>query len=154
MNPTKRLAELNLTLPPVPKPVASYTPAVRSGRHVYTSGQVPIREGKILYVGKVPKDLSLEDAMKACEMSTLNGLAAIDQLIGGIDRIARIVRVCVYVSSAPGFTEQPKVANGASDLLVKIFGDAGRHARSAVGVCELPLNAAVEVELLAEVLDA
>jgi len=154
MNPTKRLAELNLTLPPVPKPVASYTPAVRSGRLVYTSGQVPIREGKILYAGKVPKDLSIEDAMKACEMSTMNGLAAIDQLVGGIDRIARVVRVCVYVNSAPGFTEQPKVANGASDLLVKIFGDAGRHARSAVGVTELPLNAAVEVELLVELVDA
>lgn len=150
MNPTKRLAELNLTLPSVQKPVASYTPAVRTGKLVYTSGQVPIREGKILHAGKVPKDVSLEDAMKACEISTMNGLAALDQLLGGIDNIERVIRVCVYVNSAPGFTDQPKVANGASDLLVKIFGDAGRHARSAVGVSELPLNAAVEVELLVE----
>jgi enamine deaminase RidA (YjgF/YER057c/UK114 family) len=151
MNPTKRLVELGLTLPAVQKPVASYTPAVRTGRHVYTSGQVPIREGKVLYAGKVPKDVSIEDAMKACEISTLNGLAAIDQLIGGLDQIERVIRVCVYVNSAPGFTEQPKVANGTSDLLVKIFGDMGRHARSAVGVAELPLNAAVEVELMVEV---
>ncbi len=151
MTPSQRLVELNLTLPPVAKPVASYTPAVRSGELVFTSGQVPIRDGKILYAGKVPKDLPIEDAMKACEVAAMNGLAAIDQLIGGIDRIVRIVRVCVYVNSSPGFTEQPKVANGASDLLVKIFGEAGRHARSAVGAAELPLNAAVEVELMVEV---
>lgn len=132
------------------KPVANYVPAVRSGRHVFTSGQVPIREGKIVYAGKVPKDLSIDDAVKACEMAAMNGLAAIDQLIGGLDHIERVVRVCVYVNSAPGFTEQPKVANGVSDLLVKIFGDQGRHARAAVGVAELPLNAAVEVELLVE----
>lgn len=150
MNPTKRLAELGLSLPPMSKPVANYVPAVRSGRHVFTSGQVPIREGKIVYAGKVPKDLSIDDAVKACEMAAMNGLAAIDQLIGGLDHIERVVRVCVYVNSAPGFTEQPKVANGVSDLLVKIFGDQGRHARAAVGVAELPLNAAVEVELLVE----
>lgn len=153
MNPTKRLAELNLTLPPVSKPVASYIPAVRSGELVYTSGQIPIREGKVLYAGKVPTDVPLADAVKACEVSAMNGLAAIAGLIGGLDRIVRIVRVCVYVNSAAGFTEQPKVANGVSELLVEIFGDMGRHARSAVGVTELPLNAAVEVELLAEVVD-
>lgn len=150
MRPSQRLAEMKLTLPPVGTPVGSYIPAVRSGRLVYTSGQIPIREGKVLRAGKVPADVTLKAAVDGAGIAAVNGLAAIAQLVGGIDNILRIVRVCVFVNSAPGFTEQPKVANGASDLLVQIFGDAGRHARSAVGVAELPLNAAVEVELVVE----
>ena len=150
MRPSQRLAELNLSLPPVGTPVGSYIPAVRTGRLVYTSGQIPIREGKVLCAGKVPADVTLKAAVDGAGIAAVNGLAAIAQLVGGIDNILRIVRVCVFVNSAPGFTEQPKVANGASDLLVQIFGDAGRHARSAVGVAELPLNAAVEVELVVE----
>jgi len=151
MLPSQRLGDIKLTLPPVGTPVGSYIPATRTGRWVYTSGQVPIRDGKVLYTGKVPTDVTLQAAAEAAGIAAVNGLAAIAQLVGGIDYIERIVRVCVYVNSAPGFTDQPKVANGASDLLVKVFGDAGRHARSAVGVCELPLNAAVEVEIVAEV---
>ncbi len=151
MLPSQRLGDMKLTLPPVGTPVGSYIPATRTGRWVYTSGQVPIRDGKVLYTGKVPTDVTLQAAAEAAGIAAVNGLAAIAQLVGGIDYIERIVRVCVYVNSAPGFTDQPKVANGASDLLVKVFGDAGRHARSAVGVCELPLNAAVEVEIVAEV---
>lgn len=153
MSPSKRLAELGLKLPNVAAPVANYVPAVRSGRYAFTSGQIPFREGKLVRAGKVPADVSLADAADGAAIAALNGLAAIAQVIGGLDNITRIVRVCVYVASSPGFTEQPKVANGASDLLVKIFGDAGRHARSAVGAAELPLNAAVEVELMVEVVE-
>ena len=151
MTPSKRLAELGLKLPNVAAPVANYVPAVRSGRYAFTSGQIPLREGKLVWAGKVPAEVSLANAADGAAIAALNGLAAIAQLVGGLDNILKVVRVCVYVASNPGFTEQPKVANGASDLLVKIFGDAGRHARSAVGAAELPLNAAVEVELMVEV---
>lgn len=151
MTPSKKIAELGLALPMVPPPVGSYTPAVRSGKMIYTSGQIPTREGKLIFTGKVPMDVPLADASHCAAVAALNGLAAIGNLVGGIDAIVRIVRVCVYVNSSPKFTAQPTVANGASDLLVQVFGDAGRHARSAVGVSELPLNAPVEVELVAEV---
>ena len=151
MTPSKRLAELGLKLPSVAAPVANYVPAVRSGRYAFTSGQVSFRDGKLVWAGKVPAEVSLADAADGAGIAALNGLAAIAQVVGGLDNIVRVVRVCVYVASSPGFTEQPKVANGASDLLVKIFGDAGRHARSAVGAAELPLNASVEVELMVEV---
>ncbi len=150
MTPSERLAELNLTLPAVAAPVGSYVPAIRSGRLVFTSGQLPFRGGKVVYTGKVPKDVSVEDAADGAAIAVLNGVAAVAQAVGGLDAINRVVRVSVFVNSSPGFTDQPKVANGASDLLVKVFGDAGRHARSAVGVAELPLNAAVEVELTVE----
>ena len=151
MTPSKRLAELGLKLPNVAAPVANYVPAVRSGRYAFTSGQVSFRDGKLVWAGKVPAEVSLADAADGAAIAALNGLAAIAQVVGGLDNISRVVRVGVYVASSPGFTEQPKVANGASDLLVKIFGDAGRHARSAVGAAELPLNASVEVELMVEV---
>ncbi len=151
MSPSKQLAELDLKLPSIAAPVGCYVPAVRSGRYAFTSGQVPFREGKLVYAGKVPSEVSLANAADGAAISALNGLAAIAQLVGGLDNIIRVVRVCVYVASSPGFTEQPKVANGASELLVKIFGDVGRHARSAVGAAELPLNAPVEVELMVEV---
>lgn len=150
MKPSERLTELNLTLPDVAAPVGSYLPAVRSGNHILTSGQLPFRDGKVLQVGKVPDDVTVEDAADGAGIAVLNALAACAQVAGGLDAITRVVRLCVYVNSSPGFAAQPSVANGASDLLVKIFGDAGRHARSAVGAAELPLNAAVELELIVE----
>jgi enamine deaminase RidA (YjgF/YER057c/UK114 family) len=151
MTPSQKLLELGITLPNAAAPVGSYIPAIQSGRHIYTSGQIPLRDGKLVYAGKVPADISMEDAAKASEVCALNALAAIARVAGSLDAVERIVRVCVYVASSPGFTAQPKVANGASDVLVKIFGDKGRHARSAVGVAELPLNAPVEIEVVAEV---
>ena len=149
MTPSETLRSLNLTLPSVAPPAGSYVPALRDGDHVYTSGQLPFEEGKLLLKGKVPSDVPLDVAQRAARQAALNGLAAIASAVGGLDAVERIVRVCVYVNSAPDFFEQPKVANGASDLLTQIFGDMGRHARSAVGVAELPLNACVEVEILA-----
>lgn len=151
MNPSKRIAELGLVLPRPAAPIGSYVPALRTGRFVFTSGQLPMRDGKLVFAGKVPGDVTVEQAAEGAGIAALNGVGAIAQLVGGVDSISQIVRVCVYVNSSPGFTAQPAVANGASDLLVKIFGDAGRHARSAVGVAELPMNAVVEVELLVEV---
>ena len=150
MTPSDRLAELKLTLPTVAAPVGSYLPAVRSGPLILTSGQLPVRDGKVVYTGKVPGDVSVDDAADGAAIAILNGLAAAADVAGGLDAITRVVRVAVFVNSSSGFTEQPKVANGASDLLAKIFGDNGRHARAAVGAAELPLNAAVEVELVVE----
>lgn len=153
MNPSERLAAMGMQLPGIANPVGSYVPAVRSGHQVLTSGQLPVRDGELVCAGKVGADVTLEEAHAAAGLAGMNALAAIAMVSGGIDRIARIVRVCVFVNSAPGFTDQPKVANGASDLFAGIFDAAGRHCRSAVGVAELPLNAAVELELVAEVLD-
>ena len=150
MVPSKRLAELGLTLPATAAPVGSYVPAIRSGQYVLASGQLPFRDGKVMCTGKVPGDVSVEDAADGAELAVLNGLAAAAQAAGGLDAIARVLRVTVFVNSSPGFTQQPKVANGASDLLAKIFGDAGRHARAAVGVAELPLNSSVELDLMVE----
>jgi len=151
MKPSQRLAELKITLPPVTAPVGSYIPGVRTGNLVMISGQLPMVEGKLLATGKGGAEVSLEDAAKAARQCGLNALAIAAQTAGGIDRIARIVRLGVFVNSAAGFTAQPKVANGASDLMVEIFGDAGKHVRAAVGCNELPLNAAVEVEVMVEV---
>ena len=151
MTHSERLAHLNIALPEVAAPVGSYLPAVRTGNLVLSSGQLPFRDGAVTCTGKVPGDASVEDAAAAARLAVINGLAAVAGVVGGIDRIVRIVRVGVFVNSSPGFFEQPKVANGASDLLARIFGDAGRHARAAVGVSDLPLNAAVELELLVEV---
>ena len=151
MTHSERLASLNLTLPAVATPVGSYVPALRLGDDVLTSGQLPIADGRLGCTGKVGADVTTQDAAAAAELAVLNAVAATASVAGGIDRIERIVRLCVFVNSAPGFTDQPKVANGASDLLAKIFGEAGKHVRSAVGVAELPLNAAVELELVAQV---
>jgi len=153
MNPSNRLNELGIVLPDPAAPVGSYVSAIRSGRYAMCSGQLALVDGKLQHEGKVPGTVSLENAMKDAETAALNGVAAIAKVSGGIDKIERIVRVCVYVASDGGFTAQPKVANGASDMLVKIFGDNGRHARAAVGVAELPLGASVEVEIMAEVAD-
>ena len=154
MKPSQKLAELNLTLPNVADPVGSYVPAIRSGRQIFTSGQLPFVDGKVVCSGKVGADVTLEQAAEGARLAGLNALAAAAKEAGGIDKIGRIIRVAVFVSSAPGFTDQPKVANGASDLMVTVFGDAGRHVRAAVGVAELPLGAAVELELVVELADS
>jgi enamine deaminase RidA (YjgF/YER057c/UK114 family) len=144
-----RLAELGIRLPPVAAPVAAYVPAVRSGNLVFTSGQLPFVDGGLRRTGKVGGSVDPEEAAADAKLCTLNALAAVDDLVG-LDSVARIVRVVGYVASAEGFSGQPRVVNGASELLGRVFGEAGRHARSAVGVAELPLNAPVEVELTVE----
>ena len=146
-SPTDRLKVLGLTLPPAPKPVAAYVPFVRLGNLVWVSGQLPFQDGKLIAIGQT----SIEAAAAAARQSVLNGLAVLSDAAGGLDRIRKIIRVGVFVCSDAGFTEQPKVANGASELLQQIFGEAGRHARAAVGNIALPLGASVEVELLAEI---
>jgi enamine deaminase RidA (YjgF/YER057c/UK114 family) len=148
---TERLAELGLTLPPVTTPLAAYVPAVRTGPYVYVSGQVPVADGKLLAAGKVGGTVSAAEAAGLARACALNALAAAAAAAGGLDEIRRIVKVTGFVASAPGFNGQPQVINGASELLMEVFGEDGRHARSAVGVAELPLDAPVEVELIAEV---
>ncbi|MFL6163653.1 MAG: RidA family protein [Jatrophihabitantaceae bacterium] len=145
-----RLAELGIELPPVVAPVAAYLPAVRTGSLVYTSGQVPMVGGALPAVGKVGAEVSPDEAVGYARTCALNALAAVHALVG-IDSVVRVVKVVGFVASAPGFTGQPGVVNGASELLGQVFGEAGRHARSAVGVAELPMNAPVEVELIVEV---
>ncbi len=153
MSPTERLAELGLTLPPVAAPQAAYVPAVRTGAYVYVSGQVPVVDGKLPATGKVGAEVSPADAAGLARICVLNAIAAAAAAAGGLDRIRRIVKVVGFVASAPGFNGQPLVVNGASELLIEVFGEEGRHARSAIGVAELPLDAPVEVELIAEVRD-
>jgi enamine deaminase RidA (YjgF/YER057c/UK114 family) len=147
---TERLAELGLTLPPVAPPVAAYVPAVRSGNYVYTSGQLPLVDGKLQGVGKVGDGVTSDEAAALARIAALNALAAAASVAGGLDAIARIVKVTCFVASDPSFTGQAQVANGASGLLIEVLGDAGRHARSAVGMAVLPLDTPVEVELIAE----
>jgi enamine deaminase RidA (YjgF/YER057c/UK114 family) len=147
---SERLAELGLTLPTVVKPLAAYVPAVRTGNLVYTAGQLPLAAGELAQTGKVGTEVTPEAAKAAARLCALNALAAIDALVG-IDNVTRVVKVVGFVASAPGFNGQPGVVNGASEFLGEVFGDAGAHARSAVGVSELPLDAPVEVELIAEV---
>lgn len=149
--PAERLGELGLELPAVPAPVAAYLPAVRHGALIYTSGQLPTRGGELLAVGKVGAEVSTELAVECARVAVLNAVAAVASEAGGIDQIERIVKATVFVASAPDFTGQPLVANGASELLGAIFGAAGRHARSAVGVVVLPLDAPIEIELIAAV---
>ncbi len=152
MSIANRLRELNVILPQVAPPVGSYVPAKQVGELVLTSGQLPLLNGELTAAGKVPEEVSLADAKKAAKTAAINALAAAASVFGGdIDRLEGIVRVAVFVNSSPGFTDQAKVANGASDSLVGLFGDSGRHVRAAVGVAELPLNAAVELELVARV---
>jgi len=145
-----RLAELGAELPAVAKPVAAYIPAVVTGNLVYTSGQLPFVDGALPATGKLGDAVSPEDGNVYARRAALNALAAIDQAIGSLDRVTRIVKVVVFVASTPDFTGQPGVANGASEFLGEVFGDAGRHARSAVGVPVLPLDSPVEVEVIAE----
>ena len=145
-----RLAELGVELPAVAAPLASYVPAVRSGNHVYTSGQLPFVNGALPATGKVGAEVSPDDAVGFARLSALNALAAVDALVG-IDSIVRVVKVVGFVASAPDFTGQPAVVNGASTLLGDVFGKAGEHARSAVGVAVLPADSPVEIELIVEV---
>lgn len=149
--PEERLAELGLSLPDVVKPVAAYVPAVRSGSFVFTSGQVPVRDGELLYKGKVGAEVTPEQAYECAQQCALNALAAIRAEVGDLSAVTRVVKVLGFVASTPDFTGQPQVVNGTSELLGKIFGDHGQHARSAVGLTVLPLDAPVEVELIVEV---
>ena len=151
MHPEERLAELGLELPEPTQPFAAYVPAVRTGNLVYLSGQGPIRDGQIAYRGKVGADVTPEKAKEAAQLTCLNGLAALKAEIGDLARVTRVVKLTAFVNSAPGFDQQPAVANGASELLQEIFGDAGRHARSAVGTAELPFGISVEIEVVFEV---
>ena len=149
--PEEKLAELGLSVPEVAKPVAAYIPANRSGNHVYTSGQLPMRDGQLMYTGKVGGEVSQEEAVECARQCALNALAAIRAEVGELSAVTRVVKVVAFVASTPDFTGQPLVANGVSELLGEVFGEAGRHARSAVGVPVLPLDAPVEVELIVEV---
>jgi len=149
--PEERLQELGLSVPEVAKPVAAYIPALRSGNHVYTSGQLPMRDGSLMLTGKVGGEVTEEEAVECARQCALNALAAVRAEVGELSAVKRVVKVVVFVSSTPDFTAQPKVANGVSELLGEVFGEAGRHARSAVGVSVLPLDAPVEVELVVEI---
>jgi enamine deaminase RidA (YjgF/YER057c/UK114 family) len=150
VNVSARLGQLGVTLPQVVAPLASYVPAVRTGNLVYTSGQLPTEGGKLTRTGKVGAEVSPEEGKALARICALNALAAVGSVVG-IDAVTRVVKVVGFVASAPGFNGQPSVVNGASDLLAEVFGDDGAHARSAVGVSELPLDAPVEVELIVEV---
>jgi enamine deaminase RidA (YjgF/YER057c/UK114 family) len=150
MTASVRLGRLGVTLPQVVAPLASYVPAVRTGNLVYTAGQLPMEAGQLARTGKVGAEITPEEGKALARICALNALAAVDSLVG-IDTVTRVVKVVGFVASAPGFHGQPSVVNGASDLLAEVFGDKGAHARSAVGVAELPLDAPVEVELIVEV---
>jgi enamine deaminase RidA (YjgF/YER057c/UK114 family) len=148
--PEERLAALGLAIPEVAKPVAAYVPAVRSGNQVFTSGQLPMRAGELMVTGKVGTEVTEEEAYACAQQCALNAIAAINAEVGDLSLVKRVVKVVVFVASAPSFTAQPKVANGASELFGEVFADAGVHARSAVGVAVLPLDAPVEVEVVVE----
>lgn len=147
----EKLNELGITIPEAPKPLASYIPVTRSGNLIFTAGQIPMSNGELKFKGKVGREQSLEDGIRAAELCTVNCLSVINSEIENLDKIKKIVKVTVFVNSADGFSDQPKVANGASDLLVKVFGEKGKHVRSAVGVNELPIDSAVEIEMIVEV---
>ena len=149
--PEERLTELGLSVPEVAKPVAAYVPAVRSGNQVFTSGQLPMRSGELMTTGKVGAEVGVEEAVACAQQCALNATAAIRAEVGDLSQVKQIVKVVVFVASTPDFTGQPGVANGASELFGEVFGDAGIHARSAVGVAVLPLDAPVEVEVLVAV---
>ena len=148
MNYEEKLSALGLQLPEPPKPVATYVPAVRTGNLLFLSGVLPMRNGQLAYAGKLGRELSVPEGVEAAKVAILNALAIAKQEMGSLDRITRVVKVVGPVASAEGFTDQPQVLNGASDLLVAIFGEAGRHARVATGAAELPRRAAVEIEVI------
>ncbi len=147
----EKLKQMGITIPEPVKPLAAYIPAMQVGNLVMTSGQVPISAGVVKFQGKVGKDLSEEEGKEAAKLCAINCLSAVKSVIGSLDKINRILKLTVFISSAEGFTAQPKVANGASEFIGEIFGDAGKHVRSAVGVSELPLNSAVEIEMIVEI---
>ena len=146
-----KIKELGFNLPEIVTPIASYVPAKQVGNLIFTSGQLPMVKGELTSTGLLGKEIEIEEGIRAAQVCTLNGLAAIKGLIGDLDQIKQIVRVVGYVASNPNFSQQPAVVNGASNLLLEIFGEAGKHARSAVGMVALPLNASVEIELTVEV---
>jgi enamine deaminase RidA (YjgF/YER057c/UK114 family) len=150
-SPEERLSALGLALPSVAPPLAAYVPAVRTGNYVYTSGQLPLVDGKLLATGKVGGQIPVAEASALARICALNALAAVASVAGGLSAVRRIVKVTGFVASTPDFTGQAQVINGASELLLEVFGDAGRHARSAVGMAVLPLDSPVEVELIAEI---
>ncbi len=152
-SPEDRLAALGLTLPEVVPPLAAYVPATRTGNLVYTAGQLPVADGKVLATGKVGAEVSADEAKWLARTSALNALAAAASAAGGLNGIRRVVKMTGFVASAPDFTGQPQVVNGASELMLEVFGEAGKHARSAVGVAALPLDVPVEIELIVEVGD-
>jgi enamine deaminase RidA (YjgF/YER057c/UK114 family) len=153
VTPEERLAGLGLALPPVAVPLAAYVPAIRTGSYVYTAGQLPFVDGKLPVTGKLGAGVSATDGAALARTAALNALAVAASVAGGLNGLARIVKVTGFVASDPGFTAQAQVVNGASELLLEVFGDAGKHARSAVGMAVLPLDAPVEIELVAEVRD-
>lgn len=148
MSYESKLKALGLQLPLPPQPVATYIPAVRVGELLFLSGVLPMRDGQLAFSGKLGRDLTAEEGVEAAQLSLLNALAIVKQELGSLDRISRVVKVVGYVASAEGFVQQPQVLNGASDLLVAVFGEAGRHARVAVGAAELPRRAPVEIEMI------
>ena len=147
-----KLKRLNLELPAAPKPVANYVPVVRAGDLLFLSGVLPSRDGQLIMTGKLGEGLSIEQGMDAAKVAALNALAIIQGEVGSLDHVKRIVKMVGHIASAPGFTDQPQVLNGASDLLVAVFGEAGKHARVAVGAAELPRQAPVEIELIVQVM--
>ncbi len=147
----EKINQLGLSLPTAPKPLASYIPAIRVGNLILTAGQLPFKDGSLAFKGKLGSDLNEEDGKKAAQICTLNCLSVIKSEVGSLDLIDRVVKLTVFVNSADGFINHPQVANGASDLLKEIFGENGKHVRSAVGVAELPLNAPVEIEMIVSV---
>lgn len=149
----QRLIDLNIHIPALPKPVAAYIPAQITGHLIYASGQTPTIDGKLQFVGRLGEDITIGQGYEAARLACLNCLAEIQSVLGTLDRIKKIVKVNGYVRSAIGFGDQPKVINGASELLIALFGEAGKHARTAIGVSELPFMAPVEVEIIAEFLD-
>jgi len=151
MTPEEKLQSLGIELPAPADPVGAYVPAVRTGNLVLTAGQLPMKDGALISAGKVPADVSLADAQLAARQALLNALSALKTQAGSLDNVSQIVRLNVLVNSSPGFTDQAKVANGASDLLLELFGQAGKHTRTAVGAAELPLNAPVELDITAEI---
>jgi len=150
MTITERLRALDISLPEAPQPLGAYIPSVKAGNLVFVSGTLPLREGKVLYPGKLGLEVSLEEGVAASRIALLNSLAILRQELGQLERINQIVKLGGFVASAPGFSQQPLVLNGASNLLFELFGEKGRHARSAVGVAELPLNAPVEIDLIVQ----
>lgn len=151
MTPEEKLKSLGIDLPEAPKPLGSYVPFVKTGNLIYLSGMLPMREGKLTKTGRVGESVSLEEAAEAAKIAAINGLAVLRSAIGGLEGVKRCVRIEGYVASAGNFTDQPKVLNGASDFMFAVFGEAGRHARTAVGVNVLPLDSPVEIALIFEV---
>lgn len=151
MKPEDKLKVLGIVLPDTPKPLGSYVPFVRTGNLIYLSGMLPFRDGKLLKTGKVGDAVTLDEAAECARTAAVNGLSVLKSALGSLDKVKRCVKISGFVASAEDFTDQPKVVNGASDFMVEVFGEAGRHARAAVGVNVLPMNSPVEIEFIYEV---